>query len=62
MNNLFEYRGGGINVYIDIGRNAGEFFDILKKTKVIKKTILIKPSITSYIALRKKYKKIKIFL
>lgn len=31
LNNLFKYRGGGINVYIDIGSNAGELFDILKK-------------------------------
>lgn len=33
LNNLFKYRGwgGSINVYIDIGSNAGEFFDILKK-------------------------------
>ena len=60
LNNLFKYRGwGSINVYIDIGSNVGEFFDILKKTKVIKKTILIEPSITSYITLKKKYKKNK---
>jgi len=61
LNNLFKYRGwgGSINVYIDIGSNVGEFFDLLKKTKVIKKIILIEPSITSYITLKKKYKKNK---